>query len=136
MIPKQVSSLGFCALIEHRRNAFTFQIVFLAGTWSSTFLLCNWRVHVFIIASMQQPRGDVLFMMWYTFLDLSCMKHTQRDSTEAPMNEPEETSHNTTLHNRALIEKHQVKVIHVQIFWSYFNKNIKKMLCYYIINIW
>ena len=63
------------------------------------------------------------------------MKQTQRESTEAPMNEPKETSHNTTLHNRALIDQHQVKVIHVQIFCKYFKKDNKKMLCYYIINI-
>ena len=44
------------------------------------------------------------------------MKQTQRESTEVPMNEPKETSHNTTLHNRALIDQHQLKVIHVQIF--------------------
>ena len=120
VIPKQVSALIFCALIEQRINAFTCQTVFLGGTWSSTFLLCNWRVHAFIIASMQQPRGDILFMLWYTLPDLSCVKHTQRESTEAPMNEPEETSHITTLHIKSLIEQHQVKVIHVQIFCTYF----------------
>ena len=48
------------------------------------------------------------------------MKQTQRYSTEAPMNDLEETSDNMTLHNRALIDQHQVKVIHVQIFRTYF----------------
>ena len=63
------------------------------------------------------------------------MKQTQRESTEAPMNNPEETSDNMTLHNRVLIDQHQIKVIHVQIFCTYFKKDNKKMLCYYIINI-
>ena len=75
-------------------------------------------------------------MLWYTLPDLSCMKQTQRESTEAPMNDPEETSDNMTLHNRALIDQHEVKVIHVQIFCIYFWKYNKKMLYYYIINIW
>ena len=66
------------------------------------------------------------------FPDLSHVKQTQRESTKEPMNEPEDTSHNMTLHNRALIEKHQVNVIHVQIFCTYLKKNNKNMLCYYI----
>ena len=50
-------------------------------------------------------------MLWYTVPDLSFV----------------------TLHNRALIDQHQVKVIHVQIFCKYFKKDNKKMLCYYVI---
>ena len=63
------------------------------------------------------------------------MKQTQIDSTKAPMNDQEETLDNMTLHNRALIEKHQVNIIHIQIFCTYLKKNNKKMLCYYIVNI-
>ena len=134
--PKQVFALRFCALIEHIINAFTCQTGFFKWNKNLNLLCCNWRVHVFIITSMHQPRGEILFMLWYTLPDLSRVKQTQRESPEAPMIELEETSHNTTLHNRALIEQHQVKIIHVQIFCTYFKENNKKILCYYIINIW
>ena len=118
--PQQVFTLRVCALIEHIINAFTCQTGFFKWNKKLNLLCCNWRVHVFIITSMQQPRAEIHFMLWYMFPNLSHVKQKQRESIEAPMNEPEETSHIMTLHIRALIEQHQVKVIHVQIFCTYF----------------
>ena len=118
--PQQVFTLRVYASIEHIINAFTCQIGFFKWNKKHNLLCCNLRVHVFIITSMQQPRAEIHLMLWYTFPNLSRVKQTHRESIEAPMNEPEETSHITTLHIRALIEQHQVKVIHVQIFSTYF----------------